>query len=71
VVVECPVTKVKWSHTPITFSAHDINLTLFPHTDAMVVTIHIDRWDITRILVDNGSQAEILFLSTFKKIGYD
>jgi hypothetical protein len=37
----------------------------------MVITIHIDRWDIARIIIDNGSQAEILFLSAFKKIGYD
>jgi hypothetical protein len=37
----------------------------------MVLNVHIDRWDVTRILVDNGSQAEILFLSAFKKMGYD
>jgi hypothetical protein len=37
----------------------------------MVITIHIDRRDVTRILIDNGSQAEILFLSAFKKMGYD
>jgi multisubunit Na+/H+ antiporter MnhB subunit len=37
----------------------------------MVITIHIDRWDVTKILIDNGSQAEILFLLAFKKMGYD
>jgi hypothetical protein len=37
----------------------------------MVLTIHMDRWDVSKIRVDNGSQAEILFLSTFKKMGYD
>jgi hypothetical protein len=37
----------------------------------MVLTVHIDRWDVPKILVDNGSQAEILFLSIFKKMGYD
>jgi hypothetical protein len=37
----------------------------------MVLTIHIDRWDVSKILVDNSSQVEILFLSTFKKMGYD
>jgi hypothetical protein len=56
---------------PITFSSQNINLTSFLHTDAMVVTIHIDRWDATRILVDNGSQAKILFLATFDKMGFD
>jgi hypothetical protein len=69
--IKGPITKTKWSHIPVTFSAEDINLALFPHTDAIVVTIHIDRWNVIRILIDNGTQAEILFLSTFKKMGYD
>jgi hypothetical protein len=42
----------------ITFYSRDVNLTSFLHTDAMVVTVHIDRWDVTKILIDNGSQAE-------------
>jgi hypothetical protein len=48
-----------------------VNLASFAHTDAMVVIIHIDRWDVTKILIDNGSQAEILFLTAFEKMGYD
>jgi hypothetical protein len=71
VVIEGPITKTKWSHIPITFSAQDINIASFPHTNAMVVTIHIDRCDVNRILIDNGSQAKILFFSSFKKMGND
>jgi hypothetical protein len=56
---------------PITFSSKDVNLTSFPHTDAMVTTVHIDRWGVTKNLIDNGSQAEILFLATFNKIGFN
>jgi hypothetical protein len=56
---------------PITFTSKDINLTSFPHTDTMVTIVHIDRWDVTKIPIDNGSQAEILFLSTFDKMGFD
>jgi hypothetical protein len=37
----------------------------------MVVTVHIDRWDITKILIDNGSQDKILILTTFEKMVYD
>jgi hypothetical protein len=70
VAVEGPITQRKWSHIPITFSAQDVNLTSSPHTDVMVLTVHIDRWDVSKILVNNGSQAEILFLSTLKKMGY-
>jgi hypothetical protein len=71
VVIEGPITKTKWSHISISFLAQYINLALFPHTDAMVVTVHIDRWDATRILINNGSQTKILFLSAFKKMGYN
>jgi hypothetical protein len=42
VAIEGPITQTKWSQIPITFSARDINLTSFPHTDAMVATVHID-----------------------------
>jgi metal-dependent hydrolase (beta-lactamase superfamily II) len=56
---------------PITFIAQDVNLASFPYIDVMVVTVHVDRWDVTRILIDNGSQAKILFMSDFEKMGYD
>jgi hypothetical protein len=59
-----------WSHISITFSTQDVNLVLFPHTDAMVLTVHTDKWEVSGILVDNGNQAEILFLLAFKKMGY-
>jgi hypothetical protein len=56
---------------PITFTVADIKLVSFPHTDAMVITAYIDKWDVTIVLVDNDSQAEILFLSAFDQTGYD
>jgi hypothetical protein len=71
VAVEGPITKTKWLHIPITFSQEDIKLVTFPHTDAMVIIEHISKWDVTRVLVDNGSQVEILFLSTFEQMGFD
>jgi hypothetical protein len=37
----------------------------------MVITAHIDKWDVTRVLIDNGSQVEILFLSAFDQMGFD
>jgi hypothetical protein len=37
----------------------------------MVLMVHIDRWDVSRILIYNSSQVEILFRSAFKKPGYD
>jgi hypothetical protein len=31
-------------------------------TYPMVLTVHINKWDITRVLVNNDSQDKILFL---------
>jgi hypothetical protein len=71
VAVEGPVTKTKWSHIPVTFSQDNIKLVSFPHTDAMVMIAHINKWDVMRVLVDNGSQTEVLLLSTFQQMGFD
>jgi hypothetical protein len=62
--------RTKWSHVQITFTEADMKLTSFPHTDAIVITAHIDKWNVTRVLVDNGSQVEILSLSTFEQMGF-
>ncbi|KAL5554142.1 hypothetical protein UlMin_041543 [Ulmus minor] len=39
-----------------------------PHTDAIVVTLRIAGRKVFRILVDNGSSADILFKSTFNRM---
>jgi hypothetical protein len=62
--------RTKWLHVQITFTKANIKLIPFPHTDTMVITTHTDKWDVTRVLVENGSQAEILFLSTFEQMGF-
>jgi hypothetical protein len=71
VAVEVPITRTKWSHTLITFVEVDIKLVSFPHIDVMVITTHIDKWDVTRVLIDNGRQVEILFLSAFDQMGFN
>jgi hypothetical protein len=69
VAVEGPYVRAKWSHVQITFIEADIKLASFPHTDAMVITTHINKWNVMRVLVDNRNQEEILFLSTFEQMG--
>jgi hypothetical protein len=59
--------RTKWLHVQITFTEADIKFVSFPHTDAMVITAHIDMWNVTRVLVDNQSQEEILFRSAFEQ----
>jgi hypothetical protein len=71
VAVEGPITRTKWSHIPLTFTMADIKLVSFSHNDAMVIMTHINKWDVTRVLIDKGSQTKILFLSAFDQMGYD
>jgi hypothetical protein len=71
VAVEGPIIRTKWSHVQITFTEANIKLTSFPHTDAIVITTHIDKWNVMRVLVDNGNQVEILFFSTFEQMGFN
>jgi hypothetical protein len=70
VAAEGPITSTKWSHIPLTFTAADIKLVSFPHKDAIVIMTHIDKWDVSRVLIDNGSKAKILLLSAFDQMGY-
>ncbi|KAK3041994.1 hypothetical protein RJ639_002302 [Escallonia herrerae] len=39
-----------------------------PHDDQLVITIKPGNFDVKRVLIDNGSSAEILFYDAFKKM---
>ncbi|GFS44989.1 hypothetical protein Acr_00g0093430 [Actinidia rufa] len=59
--------------TPITFSNDDLRGLHLPHDDALVVSAVIANFNVQRILIDNWSSADILFISAFErmKIGLD
>jgi hypothetical protein len=40
-----------------------------PHMDAMVINCSVAGWDLHKVLVDNGSQADIIFLYAFDRMG--
>ena len=40
--------------------------TIQPHDDALVVTLRIARFDVKRVMVDQGSVAEIMYPDIFK-----
>ncbi|KAL5550050.1 hypothetical protein UlMin_000226 [Ulmus minor] len=53
---------------PIIFTESEARGLWHPHTDAIVVTLRIAGRKVFRILVDNGSSADILFKSTFNRM---
>ena len=42
--------------------------TLQPHDDALMVTLRIGGYDVKRVLVDQGSGAEIMYPDLFKEL---
>ena len=42
-----------------------------PHEDPLVIMLVIERFDTSRILVDNGNSANIIYLSSFQQLKLD
>jgi hypothetical protein len=64
-----PVVQTRWPHVPLTFDARDVDLRSAPHVDAMVINCSVAGWDLHKVLVDNGNQADIIFLHAFDRMG--
>ncbi|KAK2997506.1 hypothetical protein RJ639_026438 [Escallonia herrerae] len=52
----------------ITFFDDDLKGIKIPHDDPLVITIKAGNFDVKRVLIDNGSSAEILFHDAFEKM---
>ena len=55
---------------PITFTEEDAYKVFHPHDDALVVTMEIAGYS-TRHLIDNGSSADIIYLTAFQQMKID
>ena len=51
------------------FSDEDKVGTIQPHDDALVVTLRIGRYDVRRVMVDQGSAADIMYPDLYKGLG--
>jgi hypothetical protein len=68
IINDGPPTWSEWANVPITFIEEDFKPKSAIHNDAMVIEVNIVGWIIGKVLVDNGSSADILFLKTFEKM---
>ena len=50
----------------LSFSDKDKVGTIQPHDDALVVTLRIWGYDVKRVMIDQGSGAEIMYLDLYK-----
>ena len=58
---------------PITFIEEDARKVFYPYDDALVVSLEIAGYSTRRVLIDNGSSADIIYFTAFQqmKIGKD
>ena len=47
------------------FSDEDKIRTIQPHDDALIITLQIGGYDVRRVMVDQGSTAEIMYLNLY------
>ena len=52
----------------IGFSEEDARRLHHPHDDVLVVSLQVEDYSMHRVLVDNGSSADILYYSAFQQI---
>ena len=63
------VSKLPWLNTSITFSDSNLEGCQHPHGDPLVIRTVMANKIIHRVLVDNGSSADIIFASAIDKMG--
>jgi hypothetical protein len=68
IINDDPAARPEWAKVPITSTEEDFRLKSAIHNDVMVIEVNIAGWVIGKVLVDNGSSADILFLKTFEKM---
>lgn len=61
-MTERPAKHPKLEHSPITFFVEDARGVSHPHDDPLVVTLVISKNLTHRIVIDNGSSVDILYL---------
>ena len=65
------VSKLPRLDTTITFLDSDMEGCQHPHDDPLVIRVVIANKTVHKVLVDNGSSADIIFASAFDKMGIE
>ena len=63
-----PKKKMKISREPITFNDDHLEGTIQPHDDALVVTARINGFIVKKVMVDQGSGVDVMYLNLFRRL---
>lgn len=64
-----PKKKPRRTLVVITFDKVDLNRTSQPHDDVLVITCMIGGFPVKRVMVDQGSEAKIIYPDLYKGLG--
>jgi hypothetical protein len=70
-VVQRPPKNIRLDDQVISFSEEDARATHQPHDDALAITVNIAGFTTRRVMVDNGSSADILYLPAYQQMKLD
>ena len=64
-----PEKKVKIGREPIAFNDDDLEGTIQPHNDALMVTARINGFIVQRVMFDQGSEVDVMYPNLFRGLG--
>ncbi|XP_030963301.1 uncharacterized protein LOC115984410 [Quercus lobata] len=63
---ELPGKKMKFTREPISFDDDNLEGTMQPHDNALVVTARINGFIVKRVMINRGSEVDVMYSDQFK-----
>ncbi|XP_030924793.1 uncharacterized protein LOC115951786 [Quercus lobata] len=60
---------MKFAREPVSFDDGDLEGTIQPHDDVLVVTARINGFLVKRVMIDQGSGTDVMYPDLFKGLG--
>ncbi|XP_023906537.1 uncharacterized protein LOC112018255 [Quercus suber] len=64
-----PAKNIRPTREPIAFGDSDLEGTIQPHDDALIVTARVGGFVVKRIMIDQGSGADVMYPDLFRGLG--
>ncbi len=63
------ISVMEYGNSPNRLVRRDGSTVKFPHDDPLLVMARIGSWDVKRVLLDNGSNTDVIFSYLLPKLG--